>query len=138
MTDASSPPVSDPVTAALEMRHIVKRFGATLALDRVDFSLAPGEIHALLGENGAGKSTLMNILRGLTSPTSGEIILRGQPVSFSSPNDASRAGIGMVHQHFLLVPIFTVRENLALAARSNQQSWYLNTTSLTAKVPADC
>ncbi len=130
MTDAAPPPVSDPVTAALEMRHIVKRFGATLALDQVSFSLAPGEIHALLGENGAGKSTLMNILRGLTPPTSGEIFLRGKPVSFSSPNEASRAGVGMVHQHFLLVPIFTVRENLALAARSDQQPWYLNTTAL--------
>ena len=98
------------------MRGISKRFGNTLALDNVDFDLAPGEIHALLGENGAGKSTLMNILRGLLQPTAGQIILDDRPVQFTSPQDAARAGIGMVHQHFLLVPTFTVAENLALAS----------------------
>ena len=98
------------------MRGITKRFGAVTALDRVDFDLVPGEIHALLGENGAGKSTLMNVLRGLTPPTAGTITLGGQPVRFASPQDAARAGIGMVHQHFLLVPTFTVAENLALAS----------------------
>ena len=98
------------------MRGITKRFGDVIALDRVDFDLVPGEIHALLGENGAGKSTLMNILRGLTPPTAGTITLGGKPVRFTSPQDAARAGIGMVHQHFLLVPTFTVIENLALAS----------------------
>ena len=98
------------------MRGITKRFGDVIALDRVDFDLVPGEIHALLGENGAGKSTLMSVLRGLTSPTAGTITLGGTPVRFTSPQDAARAGIGMVHQHFLLVPSFTVIENLALAS----------------------
>jgi len=100
----------------LSMRGITKQFGSTPALDNVDFDLAPGEIHALLGENGAGKSTLMNILRGLIQPTSGQIFLGAQPIQFHSPQDAARAGIGMVHQHFLLVPTFTVAENLALAS----------------------
>ena len=102
---------------ALELRGITRRFGATLALDGVDFALAPGEIHALLGENGAGKSTLMNIVRGLLKPTAGALLVEGRFVSFTSPRDAARAGIGMVHQHFLLVPSFTVAENLALVAQ---------------------
>ena len=101
---------------ALTMRGIFKRFGEATALDGVDFSLMPGEIHALLGENGAGKSTLMNILRGLLPPTAGTITLGSQPIQFRSPQDAAKAGIGMVHQHFLLVPTFTVIENLALAS----------------------
>jgi ABC-type uncharacterized transport system ATPase subunit len=101
---------------ALTMRGISKRFGSATALDHVDFSLLPGEIHALLGENGAGKSTLMNILRGLLPPTAGTITLGDRVVRFASPEDAAHAGIGMVHQHFLLVPTFTVLENLALAS----------------------
>ncbi len=101
---------------ALELRGITRRFGANVALDGVDFTLAPGEIHALLGENGAGKSTLMNVVRGLLAPDAGQILLGGQPTKFKSPRDAARAGIGMVHQHFLLVPSFTVAENLALVA----------------------
>ena len=104
----------------LSLRGVSKRFGSTLALDGVDFDLVPGEIHALLGENGAGKSTLMNILRGLTPPSAGQIFLDGHPVRFINPQDAARAGIGMVHQHFLLVPTFTVAENLALASRTKQ------------------
>ena len=87
-----------------------------MALDSVDFAVHPGEIHALLGENGAGKSTLMNILSGLLRPTSGDILLDDKPVRFSSPTDAERQGIGMVHQHFLLVPPLSVRENLLLGA----------------------
>ena len=109
-------PRGEGVGGGLSLRGITKRFGDVTALDRVDFDLVPGEIHALLGENGAGKSTLMNILRGLTPPTAGTITLGGQPVRFTSPQDAARAGIGMVHQHFLLVPPFTVAENLALAS----------------------
>lgn len=87
-----------------------------MALDGVDFAVERGEIHALLGENGAGKSTLMNVLSGLLRPTAGEILWEGKPVRFSSPADAERQGIGMVHQHFLLVPTLSVRENLLLGA----------------------
>jgi simple sugar transport system ATP-binding protein len=99
---------------ALEARAIVKAFPGVLANDAVDFSVRPGEIHALLGENGAGKSTLMNILDGLYRPDAGEILLDGAPVSFGSPRDAIAAGIGMVHQHFTLVPSQTVTENVLL------------------------
>jgi general nucleoside transport system ATP-binding protein len=98
----------------VEMRKIVKRFPGVLANDRVDFELRRGEIHALLGENGAGKSTLMNILAGLYHQDSGTILVKGQPVSLSSPRDAIRVGIGMVHQHFMLVPTQTVTENILL------------------------
>jgi simple sugar transport system ATP-binding protein len=99
---------------AVEMRRITKRFPGVVANDAVEFSLLPGEIHALLGENGAGKSTLMNILGGLYQPESGSIWIRGQPVEFHSPREAIRAGIGMVHQHFMLVPTQTVTENILL------------------------
>jgi simple sugar transport system ATP-binding protein len=97
------------------MRGIVMRFGETLALDGVDLELAPGEIHALLGENGAGKSTLMHVLAGLYRPEAGTVELDGRPVRLRSARDAAAAGIGMVHQHFTLVENFTVAENLALA-----------------------
>ena len=99
---------------ALEARGIVKRFPGVLANDHVDFELRPGEIHALLGENGAGKSTLMNILAGLYRPDEGEIRVDGRPVVFRSPRDAIEAGLGMVHQHFTLVPSQTVTENILL------------------------
>src|SRR6059058_4259354 len=100
--------------AALELRGITKRFPGVLANDRVDFDLRPGEVHALLGENGAGKSTLMSILYGLYTPTEGEILVDGEPVSIGSPADAIDLGIGMVHQHFMLVPVMTVTENIVL------------------------
>jgi simple sugar transport system ATP-binding protein len=106
------------MTPILQAQQIVKRFGAFTALDKVDFDVVPGEIHALLGENGAGKSTLMNILSGLLRPTEGEIRVSDTPVRFASPSDAERQGIGMVHQHFLLVPPLSVRENLLLGASS--------------------
>ena len=93
---------------------IVKRFPGVVANDHVDFELRAGEVHALLGENGAGKSTLMNILAGMYSPDEGEIRVDGQPVAFRSPRDAIAAGIGMVHQHFALVPSQTVTENVIL------------------------
>jgi simple sugar transport system ATP-binding protein len=96
------------------MRGIVKRFPGVVANDGVDFEAAVGEVHALLGENGAGKSTLSNILTGLYRPDEGEILLYGEPVRFETPRDALDAGIGMVHQHFRLVPTFTVAENIAL------------------------
>jgi simple sugar transport system ATP-binding protein len=96
------------------MQQIVKRFPGVLANDHVGFDLRQGEVHALLGENGAGKSTLMNILGGLYRPESGTILVKNQPVQLNSPRDAIRVGIGMVHQHFMLVPSQTVTENILL------------------------
>ncbi|QCB94329.1 ABC transporter ATP-binding protein [Cellulomonas shaoxiangyii] len=98
----------------LELRGITKRFGSFTANDAIDLVVEPGQIHALLGENGAGKSTLMNVLYGLYRPDEGQILLDGEPVTFDGPGDAMAAGIGMVHQHFMLVPVFTVAENVAL------------------------
>jgi ABC-type uncharacterized transport system ATPase subunit len=98
----------------LELHGITKAFGALVANDHIDLTVEPGEIHCLLGENGAGKSTLMNILYGLLRADSGEISLDGTIQHFSGPGDAMRAGIGMVHQHFMLVPVFTVAENVML------------------------
>src|SRR4249919_333690 len=98
----------------LEIRGLTKRFGSFTANDHIDLTIEPGEIHCLLGENGAGKSTLMNMLYGLLTPTEGEILIDGEPVTFASPSDAIAAGIGMVHQHFMLVPVFTVAENVML------------------------
>ena len=99
----------------LELRGITKQFPGVLANDHVDFELAKGEVHALLGENGAGKSTLMNILYGLYHPDEGEIVLNGKPVRIGSPRNAIDLGIGMVHQHFMLIPVMTVAENIVLA-----------------------
>ncbi len=99
---------------AVSMRGIVKRFPGVLANDHVDFEALPGEVHSLLGENGAGKSTLMNILSGLYVPDEGEIRIFGKPVVFRSPRDAIAHGIGMVHQHFMLVEMHTVAENMVL------------------------
>jgi simple sugar transport system ATP-binding protein len=98
----------------LELRGITKRFGSLTANDHIDLVVEPGEIHALLGENGAGKSTLMNVLYGLYQPDEGEILIDGEPVTFAGPGDAMAAGIGMVHQHFMLIPVFTVAENIEL------------------------
>ena len=98
----------------LEIRGLTKRFGSFVANDDISLTIEPGEIHCLLGENGAGKSTLMNMLYGLLEPTAGEILLDGEPITFASPGDAIAAGIGMVHQHFMLVPPFTVAENVML------------------------
>ncbi len=110
---------------ALEVRNIVKRFPGVLANDHVNFSLRKGEVHALLGENGAGKTTLMNIIYGLYHPDEGEIYVDGQKVTIDSPHDAIRLGIGMVHQHFMLVPVFTVAENLILGAEPTK-GWSLD------------
>jgi general nucleoside transport system ATP-binding protein len=100
--------------SALELRGITKRFGPVVANDGIDFDLRQGEVHALLGENGAGKSTLMSILYGLYSPDEGEIRVNGQPAEVDSPSKAIDLGIGMVHQHFMLVPVMTVTENIVL------------------------
>lgn len=98
----------------LELRGITKRFGPLVANDHIDLNIEEGRIHALLGENGAGKSTLMNVLYGLHQPDEGEILIDGKPVVFKGPGDAVAAGIGMVHQHFMLIPVFTVAESIAL------------------------
>jgi ABC-type uncharacterized transport system ATPase subunit len=118
MTEVATAPGTNPppgvTPLAVEARGIVKTFPGVLANDHVGFDLRRGEVHALLGENGAGKSTLMNILAGLYRPDAGEIAVEGSPVSFSSPRDAIAAGLGMVHQHFTLVPSQTVTENILL------------------------
>ncbi|TXK18406.1 ABC transporter ATP-binding protein [Homoserinibacter sp. GY 40078] len=98
----------------LELRGITKRFGSLVANDGIDLVVEPGQIHALLGENGAGKSTLMNVLFGLYQPDAGEILLDDAPRHFTGPGQAMSAGIGMVHQHFMLIPVFTVAENVML------------------------
>ncbi len=105
---------------SLQMRGIVKRFPGVLANDHIDFEVRAGEIHALLGENGAGKSTLMKILFGLYQADEGEILLDGQPTQIDSPADAIHQGIGMIHQHFMLVPSFSVVENVALGLPSSR------------------
>ncbi len=111
---ASGAPVVTGTTLAVDMRGIVKRFPGLIANDHVDFQLRQGEVHALLGENGAGKSTLMNILSGLYSPDEGSITVQGVAMDIRSPGDAIAAGLGMIHQHFTLVPSLTVTENVLL------------------------
>jgi general nucleoside transport system ATP-binding protein len=110
-----------PRIERMEMRGIVKRFPGVLACNHVDFDVQAGEVHALLGENGAGKSTLMKILYGMYQPNEGEILLNDQPVSIHSPLDAITLGIGMIHQHFMLVPSLTVAENVALGMPSSRE-----------------
>ncbi len=114
------------MTFALEMRGITKRFPGVLANDHIDFALETGEIHCLLGENGAGKSTLMNILYGLYRPDEGHIFLDGREVHISSPTDAIRLGIGMVHQHFMLIPVMTVAENIMLGTEIVKNGFVLD------------
>jgi simple sugar transport system ATP-binding protein len=116
---------------AVEMRGVTKRFPGVLANSEVDFDVRPGEVHALLGENGAGKSTLMRQLYGMYQPDSGEILVNGEAASFRSPADAIGAGIGMIHQHFMLVPTLTVAENVALGERSRR--WPLSDTRRVAE-----
>ncbi|MEH2454293.1 ABC transporter ATP-binding protein [Nostoc sp.] len=107
----------------LRLKNITKRFGSFIANDNINLSVASGTIHAILGENGAGKSTLMNILSGLYQPDTGQIYLQEQPIKIPSPNEAIKLGIGMIHQHFMLVPQLTVTENIILGT---EKTWRLN------------
>ncbi len=119
----------------LELHGITKRFPGVLANEAVDLVVEPGEIHALLGENGAGKSTLMNVLYGLYRPDEGEILIDGEQVTFKDPGDAIAAGIGMVHQHFMLVPVFTVTENVMLGVESTRgRTGFLDYRTARAKI----
>lgn len=119
MSDEPQVEVHDEAVPVVEMRGIVKQFGLTVANDGVDFTLHAGEVHALLGENGAGKTTLMNMLFGMFEPDAGSIELNGQAVKLESPREALDLGVGMVHQHFMLVPDFTVAENVAFGSRKS-------------------
>ncbi|WP_394278899.1 ABC transporter ATP-binding protein [Microbacterium sp.] len=118
----------------LELRDITKRFGALVANDHINLTIRPGEIHSLLGENGAGKSTLMNVLYGLYQADEGQILLDGEAQAFAGPGDAMAAGIGMVHQHFMLIPVFTVAENVMLGHESTSFGGRLDLGAARAKV----
>jgi simple sugar transport system ATP-binding protein len=121
-----------PHNLVVEMRGISKRFPGVLANDHVDFTLRKGEIHALLGENGAGKSTLMNVLAGLYRADGGSMLMKDKPVDFHSPRDAIEAGIGMIHQHFMLVPSQTVTENILLGL--NEPRFRMNLSTFDKKI----
>ena len=118
----------------IELRGITKRFPGIVANDHIDFDLRRGEVHALLGENGAGKSTLMNVVYGLYRSDEGEIVVDGKPVVFHSPNDAIRAGIGMVHQHFMLIPVMTVAENIVLGNEPTEAGLFLDHSAADKRV----
>ena len=118
----------------LELRGITKRFGALVANDHIDLTVEAGEIHALLGENGAGKSTLMNVLYGLYQADEGQILLDGEVQHFAGPGDAMAAGIGMVHQHFMLIPVFTVAENVMLGHEQTKLGGVLDLAAAKQKV----
>ncbi|MGG3815677.1 ATP-binding cassette domain-containing protein, partial [Methylorubrum rhodesianum] len=134
-TGAGAAPAIPPGTPAfVELQGITKAFPGVLANDAVDLTVMPGEIHALLGENGAGKSTLMNILTGIYQPDAGTIILDGYARALPSPQAAIRAGIGMVHQHFKLVPAFTVAENIHLGW--SRTPWRASAAALEARTRA--
>lgn len=118
----------------LELRGITKRFPGVLANDHINLTLEKGEIHALLGENGAGKTTLMNILYGLYSPDEGEIFIKGKKTEINEPTDAIHAGIGMVHQHFMLIPVFTVTENVMLGEEFTKTGGFLDRSKASAEI----
>jgi simple sugar transport system ATP-binding protein len=122
------------MAAILELEGITKRFPGILANDQISLSVEEGEIHALLGENGAGKTTLMNILYGLYHPDEGRILIRGQVAHIRSAGDAIRAGIGMVHQHFMLIPVFTVTENVMLGDESTSWGGILDRESVAKRI----
>ena len=118
----------------LELRGITKRFGALVANDHIDLTVNPGEIHCLLGENGAGKSTLMNVLYGLYTADEGEVVLDDEVQHFAGPGDAMAAGIGMVHQHFMLIPVFTVAENVVLGHEQTRSGGRLDLEAARSRV----
>jgi len=118
----------------LELKGITKRFGTLVANDAIDLVVESGQIHSLLGENGAGKSTLMNVLYGLYKADEGQILLDGKPAEFAGPGDAMAAGIGMVHQHFMLIPVFTVAENVALGHEPTKRGGVLDLDAARALV----
>ena len=120
---------------SLELKQITKKFGSLIANDSIDLKVARGEIHAILGENGAGKSTLMNIVYGLVKADSGQILVEDKEVSINEPADALRYGIGMVHQHFMLIPVFTVAENIALG-REESRGMFLTLDEVKKKIKA--
>jgi general nucleoside transport system ATP-binding protein len=122
--------------AALEMRGITKVYPGVVANDHIDLDVQRGEIHALLGENGAGKTTLMNVLYGLARPNEGEILLDGKPVQITGPSDAIDRGISMVHQHFMLVPVLTVAENVVLGAETMANGPFLDTREANKRIAA--
>ncbi len=124
---AAAPPV-------LELRGITKRFPGIVANDRIDLELRRGEVHALLGENGAGKSTLMNVVYGIYKPDEGEILVKGAPITMHSAQDAIQHGIGMVHQHFMLIPVMTVAENIVLGTEPNTAGIFLDHRSADRRV----
>src|SRR5512138_45025 len=122
------------MATVLELREITKAFPGVLANDHISLTLEQGEIHALLGENGAGKTTLMNILYGLYKPDSGEILVRGNKVDIQTPNDAIELGIGMVHQHFMLVPVMTVTENVMLGVEPTHNGIFLDEEKVAQRI----
>src|SRR3954466_10023144 len=127
---------SDAGMPLLEARGITKRFGMLLANDGVDFAVQTGEIHALVGENGAGKTTLMNICFGLERSDAGTLLVGDTPVMLRHPADALRLGIGMVHQHFMLVPVFTVLENVVLGVEPHGPGASLDRRAARARLHA--
>ncbi|MDZ4158391.1 MAG: ABC transporter ATP-binding protein, partial [Anaerolineaceae bacterium] len=122
------------MTPVLELRGITKRFPGVLANDNIDLTLNKGEILALLGENGAGKTTLMNILYGLYKPDKGEVFVRGEKLEVEEPSDAIHAGVGMVHQHFMLIPVFTVTENVMLGYENVYPGGFLDRKSAAVRI----
>ncbi|HEY5489046.1 MAG TPA: ABC transporter ATP-binding protein, partial [Candidatus Limnocylindrales bacterium] len=123
-----------PPVPALEMRGITKRYPGVVANDHIDLDIQPGEIHALLGENGAGKTTLMNVLYGLAVPDEGEILLDGEPVKIAGPSDAIARGISMVHQHFMLVPVLSVAENIILGEETLHRGGFIDHSAARSKI----
>jgi simple sugar transport system ATP-binding protein len=120
---------------SIELKAITKKFGSLVANDSIDLKVARGEIHAILGENGAGKSTLMNIVYGLVKADSGKIFVEDKEVTINEPADALKYGIGMVHQHFMLIPVFTVAENIALG-REESKGLFLTLDEVKRKIKA--
>jgi ABC-type uncharacterized transport system ATPase subunit len=137
VTDAPAtdvPEIPETTAPALEMRGITKRYPGVVANDGITLDVKPGEIHALLGENGAGKTTLMNILYGLARPDEGEILLDGEQITIADPSDAIDRGISMVHQHFMLVPVLSVAENIVLGDETMSNRLFLDRKEATRRI----